>query len=83
MIYGNHFLKSLNEAMAGKFKLPYTYNDIDYIKLGQDEAYIDKEYGMVLYNKSEENEITVKYTVNTVTDEDVSYITRYTTVYLK
>ena len=36
MIYGNHFLKSLNEAMAGKFKLPYTYNDIDYIKLGQD-----------------------------------------------
>lgn len=36
MIYGNLFLRSFNEAMAGKFKLPYTYIDIDYLKLGQD-----------------------------------------------
>lgn len=38
MIYGNRFLSLsfINESMAGKLKLPYTYTDIDYIKLGQD-----------------------------------------------
>lgn len=66
----NAILLALNPMFKISSK-EYDNKSCYYIKLGQDEAYIDKEYGMVLYNKSEENEITVKYTVNTVTDEDV------------
>lgn len=50
------------------------YNDRDcyYIKSGQDEVYIDKEYGITLYQKNELNEYKVNYSVNTVTDEDIA-----------
>lgn len=51
-----------------------------YIKLGQDEVYIDKEYGITLYQKSENNELKVKYSINSVKDEDVAKpdLTNYT-----
>ena len=45
-----------------------------YLKDRQEEVYIDKETGIVLYNKNEQlgREIKLKYSINTVTDEDVA-----------
>lgn len=45
-----------------------------YLKDRQEEVYIDKETGIVLYNKNEQlgQEIKLKYSINTVTDEDVA-----------
>ena len=67
----NKFLLALNPMVKISSK-EYDSKDCYYIKQGQDEVYIDKEYGIPLYQSNGVNEIVVKYSVNTVTDEDIA-----------
>ena len=71
--YNNTVLLALNPMIKINTK-EYDNKSCWYLKNGQEEVYIDKETGIVLYNKSEQSgrEIKLKYSINTVTDEDVA-----------
>ena len=71
--YNNTVLLALNPMIKINTK-EYDNKSCWYLKNGQEEVYIDKETGIVLYNKSEQlgREIKLKYSINTVTDEDVA-----------
>ena len=71
--YNNTILLALNPMIKINTK-EYDNKSCWYLKNGQEEVYIDKETGIVLYNKSEQSgrEIKLKYSINTVTDEDVA-----------
>lgn len=71
--YNNTILLALNPMIKINTK-EYDNKSCWYLKNGQEEVYIDKETGIVLYNKNEQlgREIKLKYSINTVTDEDVA-----------
>ena len=71
--YNNTIILALNPMVKIRTK-EYDNKSCWYLKNGQEEVYIDKETGIVLYNKSEQSgrEIKLKYSINTVTDEDVA-----------
>ena len=71
--YNNTILLALNPMIKINTK-EYDNKSCWYLKNGQEEIYIDKETGLVLYNKNEQlgQEIKLKYSINTVTDEDVA-----------
>ena len=71
--YNNTILLALNPMIKINTK-EYDNKSCWYLKNGQEEVYIDKETGIVLYNKNEQSgrEIKLKYSINTVTDEDVA-----------
>lgn len=71
--YNNTIILALNPMVKIRTK-EYDNKSCWYLKNGQEEVYIDKETGIVLYNKSEQlgREIKLKYSINTVTDEDVA-----------
>ena len=71
--YNNTILLALNPMVKIRTK-EYDNKSCWYLKNGQEEVYIDKETGIVLYNKNEQlgREIKLKYSINTVTDEDVA-----------
>lgn len=71
--YNNTILLALNPMIKINTK-EYDNKSCWYLKDRQEEVYIDKETGIVLYNKNEQlgREIKLKYSINTVTDEDVA-----------
>lgn len=71
--YNNTIILALNPMVKIRTK-EYDNKSCWYLKDGQEEVYIDKETGIVLYNKNEQlgREIKLKYSINTVTDEDVA-----------
>ena len=71
--YNNTIILALNPMVKIRTK-EYDNKSCWYLKNGQEEVYIDKETGIVLYNKNEQlgREIKLKYSINTVTDEDVA-----------
>ena len=71
--YNNTIILALNPMVKIRTK-EYDNKSCWYLKNGQEEVYIDKETGIVLYNKNEQSgrEIKLKYSINTVTDEDVA-----------
>ena len=71
--YNNTILLALNPMIKINTK-EYDNKSCWYLKDRQEEVYIDKETGIVLYNKNEQlgQEIKLKYSINTVTDEDVA-----------
>lgn len=71
--YNNTIILALNPMVKIRTK-EYDNKSCWYLKDRQEEVYIDKETGIVLYNKNEQlgREIKLKYSINTVTDEDVA-----------